>query len=199
MSADVLYIETKMDGERFQLHYANNLFKYISRNGVNYTFAFGDSYNGSGTLTPSLQNLLPIGMESIILDGEMMVWDTRALRFRVKGENTDVKHLRLNGTWRPCFVVYDLLYLNGSSLLDLPYVQRTHKMREIIKEEEGVLQTMKPKKIGSKEEFRQLFQQALDAHEEGIVLKKQNGTYKPGVRTNGGWYKAKADVSIKKP
>lgn len=194
MESDVLYLETKMDGERFQLHYARGRFKYISRKGADYTKSFGDSYE-SGTLTPHLRPLLPLGMESIILDGEMMIWDTQQLRYREKGENTDVKHLKPERSWRPCFVVYDLLYLNGESLLDMTYVQRTYKLQELISEQQGVLQIMKGQKISSLEHFNTLFQQMLDSNAEGIVLKKQNSNYRPGVRVGGGWYKDKADVS----
>ncbi|XP_062139065.1 DNA ligase 4 [Drosophila sulfurigaster albostrigata] len=192
MQSDVLYLERKMDGERFQLHYARNRFKYISRNGADYTRSFGDSYE-HGTLTPDLRTLLPLGMESIILDGEMMIWDTQQLRYREKGENTDVKHLKPDRSWRPCFVVYDLLYLNGESLLDMTYVQRAYKLQELLNEQQGVLQIMKGEKISSLEHFNQLFQQMLDSNAEGIVLKKQNSIYKPGVRVGGGWYKDKAD------
>ncbi|XP_023176377.2 DNA ligase 4 [Drosophila hydei] len=192
MESDVLYLERKMDGERFQLHYARGMFKYISRNGVDYTKSFGGSYE-IGTLTPHLRTLLPLGMESIILDGEMMIWDTQQMRYREKGENTDVKHLKPERSWRPCFVVYDLLYLNGESLLDMTYVQRTYKLQELLTEQQGILQIMKAQKISSLDHFNTLFQQMLDSNAEGIVLKKQNSVYKPGVRVGGGWYKDKAD------
>jgi len=194
MQSDVLYMETKMDGERFQLHIDRGRFMYISRNGVDYTRNFGMGYD-QGTLTPKLRGLLPLGLESIILDGEMMVWDTNQLRFREKGENTDVKSLKPEGSWQPCFVVYDLLYFNGQSLLDHTYIQRAYKLQKMIVEQPGVLQLMRARKIGSVEEFNELFQQALDSHAEGIVLKKQGSRYQPGVRLGGGWYKDKADVS----
>ncbi|KAM8718835.1 hypothetical protein ACLKA7_001529 [Drosophila subpalustris] len=192
MQSDVLYLETKLDGERFQLHYAHGKFKYISRNGADYTKSFGDTYE-RGTLTPHLRTLLPLGLETIILDGEMMIWDTQQLRYREKGENTDVKHLKPERSWRPCFVVYDLLYLNGESILDMTYVQRAYKLQELLNEQQGVLQIVKRHKISSLEHFNLLFQQMLDSNAEGIVLKKQNSIYMPGVRVGGGWYKDKAD------
>uniref|UniRef100_A0A0A1XLZ5 DNA ligase 4 n=1 Tax=Zeugodacus cucurbitae TaxID=28588 RepID=A0A0A1XLZ5_ZEUCU len=192
MAEDVLYLETKMDGERFQLHYANGRFKYISRNGIDYTASFGEDFL-NGKLTPLLQPLLPTNMQSIILDGEMMVYDMQRKCFRDKGENTDVKHLDKRLNWRPCFVVYDVLYFNGRSLLEIPYVQRCQKVLELISTEPGVLQIMRPIKLTSAEQFQELFQQALNAQEEGVVLKKQNSIYKPGIRNGGGWYKIKAD------
>ncbi|XP_036318906.1 DNA ligase 4 [Rhagoletis pomonella] len=193
MAEDVLYLETKMDGERFQLHYANERFKYISRNGIDYTHSFGENYK-SGPLTPLLESLLPGDLQSIILDGEMMVYDTQQKCYRDKGENTDVKHLGNRKNWRPCFVVYDVLYFNGNSFLEIPYAQRCQKVVELIRgEEPGILQIMRPIKITEVEQFQQLFQKALDSKQEGIVLKKQNSTYRPGTRVGGGWYKIKAD------
>lgn len=194
MKSDVLYLETKMDGERFQLHYANSKFKYISRNGVDYTESFGKTYDG-GTLTPHLQGLLPLSIRSIILDGEMMIWDTQQLCYHEKSENTDVKHLKPGSNWRPCFVVYDMLYLNDESLLNMVYVQRTYKLKKLLKEEQGILQIMKGYKISSLDNFKVHFQTMLDSNCEGIVLKKQNSIYSPGVRLGGGWYKDKSDVS----
>ncbi|KAH8409017.1 hypothetical protein KR009_005324 [Drosophila setifemur] len=192
MQSDVLYLETKMDGERFQLHIDRGRFMFISRNGVDYTRNFGESYD-RGTLTPKLRGLLPLGLQSIILDGEMMVWDTTQQRYREKGENTDVKNLKPEGSWQPCFVVYDLLYFNGQSMLDHTYIQRAYKLQKLLVEQPGVLRVMRAKKIGSVEQFNQLFQEALDSKAEGIVLKKQSSTYQPGVRLGGGWFKDKAD------
>lgn len=197
MAEDVLYLETKMDGERFQVHYANGRFKYISRNGIDYTASFGGDFQ-SGKLTPLLQRLLPTNLQSIILDGEMMVYDMQRKCFRDKGENTDVKHLDNRPNWRPCFVVYDVLYFNGSSFLEMPYVQRCQKVVELISTElSGVLQIMRPIKLSTAKQFQEHFQQALNAMEEGVVLKKQNSIYKPGIRNGGGWYKIKADVICK--
>ncbi|XP_061401399.1 DNA ligase 4-like, partial [Musca vetustissima] len=193
MASDVLYMETKMDGERFQLHYNEGRFKYISRNGIDYTNSFGSSYDDDNKLTMKLKHLLPIDMQSIILDGEMMIWDRLNQKYREKGENTDVKHLKEDRNWQPCFVVYDLLYWNGQNLLGIPYIQRMYKLRNLLREQEGVLQLMKSEKILSVEDFRAKFQQALDQHAEGVVLKKQNAVYRPGCRNGGGWYKVKAD------
>src|SRR5207237_5096551 len=70
-------IETKWDGERFQIHYELDestgleTFKYFSRNGYDYTQQFGE------TLTPRLkeQFVQSPKVKSFILDGEMMAWN----------------------------------------------------------------------------------------------------------------------------
>ncbi|KAL9877806.1 DNA ligase 4 [Glossina fuscipes] len=193
MFQDVLYLETKMDGERFHIHYTEGSFKYFSRNGIDYSDSFGASSVIPGKLTSRLHLLLPNDLESIILDGEMMVWDINRKCYREKSENTDVKHLAGDRTWQPCFIVYDLLYFNGVILLQWPYIKRVYKLSTILKEEEGVLQLMKAQKITEVEQFKNLFQNALDKQQEGVVIKKQNATYRPGIRNGGGWYKLKAD------
>lgn len=192
LGSDVLYIETKMDGERFHIHMANETYKYISRNGTDYTQCFG-KYCSNGNLTPFFGMLFQIPVDNIILDGEMMVWNKAEGRFCVKGENHDVKHLPVGGNLRPCFVAYDLLYLNGESMMDMAYVVRTQKLREVIKESAGILQIVNATKLCTLSHFKDIFNSALDDYEEGVVIKKQKSHYVPASRKDG-WYKVKPDV-----
>lgn len=136
-------VETKMDGERFQMHrLADGNYKYFSRNCYDYSSVFGagggDLY--SGTLTPHISRLFKDTVSSLVLDGEMMVWNRDERAFRGKAENTDVKSLRTtDSTFRPCFCVYDILFLNGNCLLEKPYVERTRLLRTLLTEREGFL------------------------------------------------------------
>lgn len=41
----LFYVENKFDGERFQLHMENGVFKYFSRNGFDYTGTYGATYD----------------------------------------------------------------------------------------------------------------------------------------------------------
>lgn len=191
MGADTLYVETKMDGERFQLHKLDETFKYISRNGCDYTKHFGRNQN-EGNLTPLIIGLMQTFVKSIILDGEMMVWDKEAECYRVKGENNEVKHLQANGNLRPCFVAFDLIYLNGTNYTEKPYAERVAKMRTCFKEKRGVLQFGNTIKLCTLQHYLDIFNEALDANEEGVVVKMHRSKYVPGSRT-GGWYKQKAD------
>lgn len=191
MGNDTVYAETKMDGERFQLHKQDDTFKYISRNGADYTKYFGSNPN-EGNLTPLIMGLLDTSVKNIILDGEMMVWDKEAESFRVKGENFDVKHLHAGGNLRPCFVVYDLIYLNGKCLTEKAYGDRMARLQNCFKPQVGVLQLGKRTKLCTLQHFMDIFNEALDANEEGVVIKLHRSKYTPGSRT-GGWYKVKAD------
>ncbi len=64
------YIETKYDGERFQLHKSNDKYGYYSRNSNDYSDTFGrDPTNGS--LSPFIHLAFSKDVESITLGGEM--------------------------------------------------------------------------------------------------------------------------------
>lgn len=80
-----LYIETKLDGERFQMHMENGVFKYFSRNSRDYTSNFG-SNPSEGMLTPKLAKQINSDIKSIILDGEMMCWNPKTKHFVTKGK-----------------------------------------------------------------------------------------------------------------
>jgi DNA ligase 4 len=99
-----LYVETKLDGERVQIHYQNTSFRYFSRfiilyrrfscannyfscrNGFDFSSAYGSDAT-SGSLTSRLVQAILPNVSSFILDGEMMVWDTAKAIFKQKGEN----------------------------------------------------------------------------------------------------------------
>lgn len=80
----VFIVETKFDGERFQMHMENDKFKYFSRRGYDFTKTFGDSYE-SGVYTPMLEGVFPDHVKSILLDGEMMGWNKETKQFGSKG------------------------------------------------------------------------------------------------------------------
>ncbi|XP_058442972.1 DNA ligase 4 [Malaya genurostris] len=194
LQKEEFWLETKMDGERFQIHKDRNVFKYFSRNTIEYSRVFGETSNHSGSsLTPCLSSLLSTTVQSMILDGEMMVFDKIELTYHDKCENTDVKNIKGdNPSIRPCFCVYDILYLNGKSLLTVPYAERIRLLGTVVKESPGILTYCRRTKVENSEHLVQLLNQAIDARQEGVVIKKQDSVYSPNER-NAGWYKIKPD------
>lgn len=77
------YLETKMDGERCQIHVRGAEFRYFSRNCNDFTASYGCDRSG-GNFTPVLAKLLLKTVDSIILDGEMMVWDREEQAYHTK-------------------------------------------------------------------------------------------------------------------
>ncbi|XP_035891329.1 DNA ligase 4-like [Anopheles stephensi] len=192
---DTYWCETKMDGERFQMHWDGLSFRYYSRNGHDYSDAFGRSADQvGGTLTPMLATLIAPTTRDLILDGEMMVFDRRDLRFRDKCDGTDVKALRTgNADQRPCFCVYDVLYHNGRSLTGVPYAERANLLRHTVREQFGFLQHCRRERVRDAEHLIELINTAIDARQEGVVLKREDAPYQPNRRAGTGWYKIKPD------
>jgi DNA ligase 4 len=183
----------RLSGERFQLHMRDEEYKYFSRNCYEYTEAFGPNFK-SGTLTPLLPALFRKKVTSIILDGEMMVWNMSEKMYHTKSENYDAKSLKGNTNLRAAFCAYDILYFNGKSLIGLPYGERSRLLETLFDDHPGVLVKSKRTKVTGNGQFQELLNAAIDAKEEGVVIKAEDSIYKAGDR-NAGWYKIKPDVS----
>lgn len=193
---DDCYLETKMDGERFQIHFVNGRYHYFSRRGFDYTSNFGPDANG-GSLTPDLYDMFKIPVSDCILDGEMMVWNRQKGVYKIKAENTDVKSMpRSHAALRPSFCVYDVLLLNGVCLLQKPYAERMRLLQTLIRPRIGVLSVSQAVRIRDLEHIVECMNKAFDNREEGVVIKRADSTYRPGER-KAGWFKVKPDVSTK--
>lgn len=86
------YLETKMDGERCQLHINGTEFKYFSRNCKDdVTNTFGAT-SSTGLYSPFLYTRLNGQLKSAILDGELMVWDREDEVFCKKSKTLFIQH-----------------------------------------------------------------------------------------------------------
>lgn len=187
------YSETKMDGERFQIHIKNGEFRYFSRNGFDFTKSYGIS-RYEGTLSPSINSLFLLDVRNLILDGEMMVWNKTNQKYHTKAESYDVKKLNsTDSSIRPCFVVYDLLFLNDDLLINKPYAERVRMLKNLFREQVGVMVMCNRHKIIDRDDLLNEFNKAMDNEEEGLVIKTLDSFYKPGERVTSGWHKIKAD------
>ncbi|XP_015585173.1 DNA ligase 4 isoform X6 [Cephus cinctus] len=190
------YLEMKFDGERSQLHMKDGNFKYFTRNGFDITSneCFGESKSSGGFLSSKIANLLKSDCHSIILDGELMGWHKEDKKFGSKGMNYDVKKLTRNTVHQPCFVAFDIVMYNDELLVDMPLRERLKLLEQAFKEEEGILIRSKTTIVSTSEEVLNFFNKSMDHDEEGIVLKKCEGTYKP-IREGSGCYKIKTEYS----
>lgn len=86
LSQHIYYLETKMDGERCQLHFNGTQFKYFSRQCKedDLTRIFGAT-STTGLYSPFLYHKLKGKVQNAIFDGEIMVWDREAECFLKKG------------------------------------------------------------------------------------------------------------------
>jgi len=82
--------------------------------------------------------------------------------------------------------LFDILYLNGESLVSTSYLQR----RKILAVNVGKITLAKQLVTDKAEEAEQFLKEAIDAGHEGLVAKKLNGKYVPGIRGKR-WLKIK--------
>ncbi|XP_042871458.1 DNA ligase 4-like [Penaeus japonicus] len=191
MDHKTYYAETKFDGERSQIHKKGNAYKYFSRNGFDFTNNFGsDPY--SGLFTPYLHGQFLPHVKDIILDGEMVGWSKKHNTIVSKGEQLDVKNLKEDGDWQVCLVVFDIIYLNGQVLTNLPLSERLEKVKTVLTPKEGRVQFSTKVEVTTKEDVVRVLNEAIDNREEGVVLKNPDSIYCPASR-KGGWIKVKPE------
>uniref|UniRef100_A0A0R3RIX4 DNA ligase IV n=1 Tax=Elaeophora elaphi TaxID=1147741 RepID=A0A0R3RIX4_9BILA len=190
------YVELKYDGEHFLLHRGPNCeMRYYSRVQNDFT----------NTIAPMLDHRInpyfAPSVESCILDTELLLWDTIDERFvghnaqASDGRIYDVKALRTDGAVEPSVAVFDILFLNGKPLMDVPLSERLALLQNgnvLQKQDKTKIFVSEFTIVKTREEFASLYQEAVMNGQEGIVAKKMDSIYKVGIRqiTNG-WFKIK--------
>ncbi|KIM62592.1 hypothetical protein SCLCIDRAFT_1214942 [Scleroderma citrinum Foug A] len=193
MQGRTFIIEEKLDGERMQLHRRGNEYFYCSRKGKDYTYLYG-KHVGQGSLTPYIDAAFDTRIDDIILDGEMLVWDPiseRLLPFgTLKTAARDTSKQALSP--RPCFKVFDLLYLNGMSLHKKSLKFRKHNLRACIKEIPGRMEFVTEFEGKTAKDIRNKMDEIMATRGEGLILKHPGSEYILNGR-NKDWIKVKPE------
>jgi bifunctional non-homologous end joining protein LigD len=172
--------EVKWDGVRAIVYSQPGRLRLESRNGNDITPAY-----------PELHGLnRALGSRAAVLDGEIVAFDEsgrpsfEALQPRMH-QRGEVAVRRLAQTTPVTYVVFDLLWLDGHSLMDLPYMQRRERLQELGLE--GEHWRTPELQIG---DGTGLLAATGELGMEGIVGKRLDSRYTPG-RRDGGWVKIK--------
>jgi len=156
--------EYKLDGIRIQVHKRGDEVRIYSRT--------------LNEITAELRSVVDIteklDVNEAILDGEAVVLaaDHRPLRFQ--------ETMKRLGSALPFF--FDILYIDGTSLLDQPYSVRTKLLPE----------AQRPPRIITADAHaaRSFFDAAIAAGQEGLMAKGLESKYDAG-RRGGAWFKIK--------
>ncbi|MCW5965583.1 MAG: cisplatin damage response ATP-dependent DNA ligase [Bryobacterales bacterium] len=179
-------IEDKYDGIRAQLHLQAGEIRIYTRGLEDATPSY-----------PDLSGKLWLGLPDCILDGELMAWkDGRALHFNVLQQRLARKRpsARLITDIPVVFMAYDLLYLRDDMVLHLPLEARRAAL-EAITQQKGYPLLLSPRhEARSLDDVEQLFRDARDRGNEGLVLKRRGSPYEMGKRS-GTWYKLKRPLA----
>lgn len=183
------FMEKKYDGERLQVHKQKKKVKLFSRNGNDVTSLYSD-------LIPDI--LTNVKCDDCILDGEIVVWNEKtkqiekfgSLKTTAKMFNFDfIKNSLKKPENKLYFIVFDILYLNGKSLLDEKLKDRLKELK-IIREIPHKLEVIKNTLVTDMKDINKGIEKAMEQKEEGIVIKDTESTYQPDSRTNS-WIKLK--------
>ncbi|MGB6151895.1 MAG: DNA ligase D [Pricia sp.] len=164
--------ELKWDGYRVLAHITGQVLLQ-SRNGISLNSKF-----------PELAKELSQIEHECILDGEVVVLDEEGVSQFGELQN----YPATTGVLR--FYVFDMLYLNGHSMLDLPLVDRKSLLPAVIENLSFTQYCDHIEGMGTA-----LFQKSVDAGMEGVMAKHKDATYSPAERTEK-WLKIKAVETI---
>lgn len=186
--------QPKLDGFRVQVHLKKNDSKteieFFSRNLLDMSSMFPDLKEAVERL--SAENLF---IESLICEGEAIVFDEETEVFLPFQETVkrkrkhDVEQLSQDLPLR--LYIFDILYLNGRSLLAETHHARRAILENILSKKQDVqLQIIDEKKVATAQELESYFLKNIHAGLEGLVVKREDALYQPGKR-NFNWIKLK--------
>ena len=173
--------EFKYDGARVQIHKGGSVVRVFSRRLTDVTESLPEVVDAVEA---------NLGASDAIVEGEVVALDKKGRpiafqhlmrRFRRVHKVRDMAEkipIRL--------FLFDILYLNGKSLISLPYIQR----RKILTDNAGEIPLTAQLVTGQKNLAERFLKQAMDAGHEGLMAKKIDSSYTPGSRGKR-WLKIK--------
>jgi len=173
--------EYKLDGARVQIHKLNDEVRIFSRRLTDVT----------GSLPEIVETARKnVKAKEVMLEGEVIAVDSHGYpipfqhlmrRFkRVHAVEDMVEKIPVK------LYLFDILYLNGESLVSVPYMQR----RQVLAENAGEIPLTRLLITDKIEEAEQFLKEATDAGHEGLMAKKPDSPYTPGIRGKR-WLKIK--------
>jgi len=219
------FLEDKYDGMRAQVHCGDaeqvGRVAIYSRNREDVTESFPE-------LEEAFSLVASAGVGPLIFDGEILGWDLkegRALPFAVLGQRIGRK--KVSNAWRQqipvVFMAFDLMYVDGSLVLDLPLRERRNKLEAVVErlvevvrspvvvderkkqaqtvmfaeaDGEGVdrLMISPSRLVESAEDIDRAYADARARANEGVMLKAAGSVYQPG-RRGLAWVKLKRELA----
>lgn len=170
--------ELKLDGHRAIMSSYNNNYEIYTRYG-----------NPVSNRYPELREFVP--KRSIVLDGEMIVTDsTTGLpkpnfeKLIARFQTTKEGKIHFLMKEQPVtFVAFDILYLDGKNLMNLPLSERKQILEKELDNTEHIVKMQYIEEYGEA-----LFEAVKEQGLEGICIKAKNSKYFPNIRSSN-WLK----------
>jgi DNA ligase-1 len=184
-SGSPMSIEWKLDGARIQVHRQGDRVAVYTRNLNDVTDRVPEVVDAVRALAAS-ELILDGEVISLMSSGRPRSFQDTMRRF---GRRLDVDALRAELPLTP--FIFDILYQDGESLIDLPLVERLERLDGVIPSELRV-----PRIVTADAEEAARFQvDALERGHEGVMVKSLAAPYAAG-RRGSAWIKVKTARSL---
>jgi len=173
--------EYKYDGARVQLHKCGGEVRVFSRRLTDATLSLPDVVESVRRNATAREVILEGEVIAVDNSGNPIPFQHLMRRFkRVHNIDDAAEKIPVK------LYLFDILYLNGESLISMPYIQR----RQILAENAGGI-PLTTQIISDKKEVAEKFlSEAIAAGHEGLMAKKLDSPYTPGTRGKR-WFKIK--------
>ena len=179
--------EVKFDGYRIQARLDGSKVQLLTRKALDWADKFA----------PVARAVAALVAENAIIDGEIVVEDAQgisnfsALQDALKNVNLRSAKANLSAKSNFVYYVFDLMFLNGASLIDEPLVARKAALENLLKrtDRNGVIRYSEHFDVaGSK-----MFEHACSHGLEGLISKLRDAPYRSG--RSDAWIKSKCAQS----
>ncbi len=174
-------LEYKLDGARIQIHKSGNAVKIFSRRLTDVTESLPEIVELIQSEVKANEAILEGEVIAVGKNGSPMPFQHLMRRFR------RIREIQLTAEKIPVqLYLFDALYINGQSLINETYTQRRKKLTNVIRTiplaKQIVTQNMR---VAEK-----FLEEAIEAGHEGLMAKRVDSLYTPGVRGKR-WFKIK--------
>ncbi len=174
-------LEYKLDGARIQIHKLKGEVKVFSRRLSEVTSSLPEVVELVSNEVPSKEVVLEGEVIAVGEAGNPLPFQHLMRRFRrIQNieEMTRAIPIRL--------YLFDVLFLNGELLINKAYMER----RRLLSEVSGGINLTKQKIVDNVSEAEVFFDEAVSEGHEGLVAKRLDSPYMPGIRGKN-WFKIK--------
>jgi DNA ligase-1 len=180
-------VQPKFDGLRCQVHITGEgEIKFYSRELYDMTDMFPEitkSFSKFNDIKSAIFDSEVVGMDNI--NNKYLAFQETMQRKRKYEINSFVTDIPLS------IYIFDIIYLNGKSLLDVPLVERFKILEDIFRNSSYAnIKVAETKDFTDSVELYDYFKKCLYNGLEGVVIKNPESLYKPGTR-NFDWLKLK--------
>lgn len=174
-------LEHKLDGARIQIHKSGNTVKIFSRRLTDVTESLPEIVELVRNEVKADEAILEGEVIAVGEDGRPMPFQHLMRRFRrIRKIEEAAKEVPVQ------LYLFDALFIDGKSYINRAYTERRERLAEIA----GAIQLTRQVVTQDAEVAQRFLEDAIEAGHEGVMAKKPDSPYRPGVRGKR-WFKIK--------